>query len=50
MQLIVVPGDGLALVRMPDIKLLRIIRVVCETINKTADRTFDVQTRHLADS
>ena len=46
-----VPGDGPVLLRMPDIELLSIIRVMCEAIdNKTTDRKFDVQTNHAADS
>ena len=44
------PGDGPALLRMPDIESLGIIRVMFETIiYKTAGRKFDMQTRHLAD-
>ena len=37
-QFFVVPGDGPSSLRMPDIDLLGIIRVICETIdNKTND-------------
>ena len=47
----IVPGDGPALLRMPDIELLGIIRVMCERIgNKANARKFDMQTRHSADS
>ena len=47
----VVPGDGTALLRMPDIELPSIMTVMCETIgNKTNDRRFDTQTRHAEDS
>ena len=47
----VIQGNGPALLRMPDIELLSIIRVMCETTdNKTTGRKFDVQTTHVADS
>ena len=47
----VVPGDGPALLRMPDIELLDIQRVMCGTVdNKTNGRKFDSQTKHVADS
>ena len=49
-RFLVVPGDGPALLGMPDIELFGIIRVMCGTIdNKTNDRKFDAQTRHAAD-
>ena len=45
------PGDGPALLRMPDMEFLGIIRIMCETIgNKTNNRKFDTQTRQVADS
>ena len=51
LNVFVVPGNGPALLRMPDIKLLNIVRVMCETIdNKTNDRKFDVQIRHAAEN
>ena len=45
------PGDGPALLGVPEIELLSIIIVMCETINnKTNDRKFDMGTRHAEDS
>ena len=45
------PGNDPTLLRMPDIELLSLIGVMCETIdNKTTSRKFDVQTWHLVDS
>ena len=45
------PGDGPELLRIPDIELLGMIRVMCETIDKkTTDRKFDEQTRCALDS
>ena len=45
------PGDGPALLRIPDKELLGIIRVICEAIDKkTANRKFAAQTRYAADS
>ena len=42
---------GPALLRMPDIELLGVIRVMCETVgNKANNRKFYVHTRHAADS
>ena len=47
----VVPGACQALLRMPYIELLAIIRVMCDTIdNKTTGRTFYSQTRHVVGS
>ena len=44
-------GDGAALLGMPGIELLGIIRVMCETIdNKTTSRKFDFKSRHVTDS
>ena len=51
MQILLVPGDDPALLRLPDIELLGIIRGIFEIIeNKSNDRTFDIQTRHEASS
>ena len=45
------PGDDLALLRMPDIELLGIIRVICEAIDeRTTGKKFDSQTKHVAGS
>ena len=45
------PGDGPGLLRMPDIVLLSITRVMCETIdNKTTGRKIDSQAKHVANS
>ena len=45
------PGHGPTLFMMPDIELLGIIRVMCDTIcNKTTNRTFDMQTKYAPDS
>ena len=50
-RFLVVPGNGPALFGMPDIELLSMIRVMCETIdNKINDKRFDAQTRYAADS
>ena len=47
----VVLCDGPAVLGMPDIELLGVIRVICEAIdNETNDKKLDVQTRHQADS
>ena len=44
------PGSGPAFLGMPDIELLGIMRVICETVgNKTANRKFETQTRHAQD-
>ena len=44
-RFLVEPGNGQALLRMSDVELLSIIRVMCETIDKKAnDRNFNVQT------
>ena len=50
-RLFVVPVDAPVLLGMPDIELIGIIRVMCETIdNNKSDRKFDMQTRHASDS
>ena len=45
------PADGPTLLGMPDIELLSIIRVMCETIgNKTISKMFDSQSKNVAHS
>ena len=45
------PGNDPALLRMPDIEFLGIIRVMCKTLdNKTTQGKFEAQTRHVAES
>ena len=45
----VVQSNGTALLRMPDIELLSVLRVMHETIgNKANGRKFNAQTRHAA--
>ena len=45
------PGDGPALLGMPDIELHSMFRVMCETIDgKTMDGKFETKTRYAADS
>ena len=45
-RFLLVPGNGLILLRMLDIELLSIIRVMCEIIgNKATNKKFETQTR-----
>ena len=46
----VVVGGGPALLSIPDIELMSIIRVICETIDNKTGRKFDVQAWHIAES
>ena len=47
----VIPGDGPALLGMPDIELLNILRVSCEVISEAHESwMFDLKTREASNS
>ena len=47
----VIPGNGPTLIGIPDIDLLRILRITCDLIGESHEnRKFNLQTRETSDS